>query len=84
MENTSYRWRPQLSIRTLLELTAVAAVVLAFLFARSGWRQNRAHAIGVQGHGIVVYDPDTNKFWQFTNDSTAPWDRFDGPAELNR
>jgi hypothetical protein len=85
MENAPYRWRPQLSIRTLLELTAVAAVILEFLFARNGWRQNRAHLIGLPGRGLVIYDPDTNKLWQFTQDASGNgWTRFDGPVDLNK
>ena len=42
MENQSSRWRLQLSIRTLLELTAVVAVILAFWFARTRWGVNRS------------------------------------------
>ena len=32
-----------------------------------------------------IYDPDTNKLWQFTQDSSGNgWTRFDGPKELGK
>ena len=85
MENQPPRRRLQLSIRTLLELTAAVAVILAFWFARSGWGVNRSQVIGVEHRGIIVYDPDTNKLWQFKQDANGNgWTKFDGPKELDR
>lgn len=85
MENQSARSRLQLSIRTLLELTAAIAVILAFWFVRSGWGSNRSQVIAAEGRGIIIYDPDSNKLWQFTQDSGGNgWTKFDGPRELDR
>jgi hypothetical protein len=73
-------WRLQLSVRTLLELTAVAAVILAFWFTRGGQTGSRYQIVTSQTRGIIIYDSVANKCWQFIQEGGKnSWQPFDGP-----
>ena len=56
----------QLSLRTLLEIVAVIAVVLAFAYQRFGPGRFRLSTIYVPDNGVSVYmyDANTGQVWQ--------------------
>jgi hypothetical protein len=71
----------QVSIRTLLEITAAVAVILALVSSRGCSQVGRYHYIADERWGLVVYDSATGKFWQWRPDKWVP---HDGPPEIGK
>ncbi len=71
----------QLSLRTLLEIVAVIAVVLAFAYQRGG-TAGRYQMLSSPNHGgasgVYMYDSATGRIWQQEYDGT--WTPADMPG----
>ena len=85
MESQKGPWRLQLSIRTLFEVTALAAVIIAIWFTRGGGNPPTPQIVADPRRGLIIYDPATNKCWQFQQPGDQNiWYPFDGPPELGK
>ena len=66
----------QFSLRTLLEVTALVAIILAIFFTRGTNQSGRYHYLQTERWGLIVYDSQTGNFWQKTD---SAWYAVDGP-----
>jgi hypothetical protein len=64
--------RPQLSIRTLLELTAVVAVIMAFYFSRSPSAVGRYSLFQQAPGSALLLDTKTGQTW-YMDKATKSW-----------
>ena len=63
----------QISLRTLLEIVAAVAVILAFMYQRPA-TSARYHYISSEHHGLIMYDSVTGRFWQRSNNEWNPYE----------
>jgi hypothetical protein len=69
-------WRFQISIRTILEITAAVAVIHAFVLSRGSTtapKPARYHYISSERHGLILYDSITGRYWQRSRNEWVPY-----------
>jgi hypothetical protein len=66
----------QVSLRTLLEVVAAIAVLLAFAYHRLGPQRFHLSTIFIPDNGVSVYmyDSSTGQVWQANGSSWTPFD----------
>jgi hypothetical protein len=69
--------RFQISIRTLLEITTAAAVVLGIIAWRGSNRSSRYQILQTTNYGVVLYDSQTGETWR---QQGGNWVTLYGPA----
>jgi hypothetical protein len=62
--------KPQLSIRTLLEITAVVAVILAIYFGRSSGEVGRYALFQSEKGAVLLLDTRIGQCWWKASDGT--------------